>query len=239
MTPTTTSDNMPPAIAAAGPAAVIAWEAFLAAEGLKPTTRKLYRNRCLRFFTWLDQQGFGLAAVTRATVESYLDTTGIEDRVIYRTPLRRLFAVLMTHQAIPYDPLSLPTLAEMQAALRDLDPSAMHDNPEMLDAGVVLLAGLHFGTKDILPISSFTGVAPERVAEFAERLRASGIRTPDGETACQWGQEDGEIDLLIDILIAIGIVACASSDAGAVHDEQGTTAADSAPTAHPPRSNCP
>ena len=210
MTQDTTTDNIPPAIVSAGPAAGAAWAEFVAGDGLKPSTRKLYRNHARRFLAWLEPQGIGLAAVTRATVESYLDgqATCYQERMIYRTPLRRLFAVLLAHHAIPYDPLSLPPLEELKAAIRELAPPAMDDNPEMLDAGVVLLAGLHFGTSELMPISRFTGVAPERVAEFAQHLRANGVWTPDGKTAGMWDQEGGGIALLIDILVALGMVAC-------------------------------
>ncbi len=73
MTQDTAIDTVPPTIVSAGPAAGAAWAEFVAGDGLKPSTRKLYRNRARQFLAWLKPQGIGLAAVTRATVESYLD----------------------------------------------------------------------------------------------------------------------------------------------------------------------
>jgi hypothetical protein len=224
-----TTDDLPTAIAAAGPAAVAAWHDFTGAEGFRAATRDIYRRTALRFLRWLEPQGIGLAQVSAGVVERYLAEQGIapNSKVTYRTAVRRLFDALAARQAVPTnptdragggadDPLSLPTLTEMKAAIRDLDPSAMDDDPEMLDAGVVLLAGLHLGTGKIEPISRFTGVATERVAEFAERLRANGVWTPDGQTAGRWHQEGGEIALLIDILIALGMVECRPADDGVI-----------------------
>jgi transposase-like protein len=432
-------NDYPAIIAAAGPAAVAAWETFLAAEGLKASTRKLYRNRARQFLTWLESRGIGLPAVTPATVERYLDshTTGAHERLIRRAPLRRLFFTLIAADVIasnpagrtrarnnpsapdrappdaehrtvkstvieevlpddtaadgylerlrwpdgitcpscghghtyrlhtpgarrglykcaacarqftatvgtalagsklgprallialaslhggasllkasrragityrtaqqlrrliaehPQDPLiraisaaldglagpsaaaagaqpslsaqpppaladlktyvrelafdpieeddedfdalvarqavaenpddqagrgtddtletTPPSLDEMRAAIRELDPAAMDDAPDMLDAGLVLLAGLQLGTKKIRPISRFTRVPARRVEEFARRLRASGVWTPDGKTAFETDPREGDggkfgIELILYILVAVGMM---------------------------------
>lgn len=99
-----------------------------------------------------------------------------------------------------------PTLAEMKAAIRELDPPTMDDNPEMLDAGLVLLAGAYLGTKKLMPISRLTGVSPWRVAKFAKRLRANGVWTKDGMTNAEWNEEHGLVALLLDILVATGMM---------------------------------
>jgi hypothetical protein len=105
----------------------------------------------------------------------------------------------------------------------------MDNDPEMFDAGVVLLAGLRLGTGKLMPISRFTGVSPWRVAKFAKRLRANGVWTPDGMTACEWHEEGGWMALLCDILVATGITErCDAPDSATAEnapniDEPGLT----------------
>ncbi len=224
MTAASHGQDCPPAIIAVGSAACAAWDDFTAGGSICSTTRSLYRQAALRFLRWLESQDIGLAQVTPCLVERHLEELHVSrsSKTTYRTGIRRLLDALVAHHAIPPFPTtnaqaqpdnSLPPLAEMKAAIRELDPAGMDDAPDMLDAGVVLLAGLHLGTKNLKRLSRFTGVAPEHVAIFAERLRANGVWTCDGRTAGMWDQEGGEIALLLDILIAVGLVECCPAGA--------------------------
>src|SRR5262249_10165930 len=126
-------------------------------------------------------------------------------------------------------PEAAPTLAEMKEAIRELDPAAMDDDPEMLDAGLVVLAGLNLGTRRIMPISRFTGVPPRQVAEFAERLRANGVWSPEGKTALNAHDDGVDIELLLHILVATGMVECRPAYGPGAGDEPVLSAAGPSP----------
>jgi hypothetical protein len=211
----------PAAIATAGPAACEAWDRF-AGEKCSPSTRAVYQSTVRRFLRWIEPQGIGLAQVTGPAVERFLASLSVPPttRIQYRSSLRRFFNALVVRGVVTSNPADqagigdevppaegLPSLAELQAAIRELDPAGMAGDTEMLDAGVVLLGGLYFGTGKIMPISRYTRVPPRRVAEFAERLRANGVWTADGKTAARWADEEGGgVALLLDILVATGMV---------------------------------
>lgn len=229
-TPNIREQATPAAIAAAGPAALTAWEEFLGGEGLRPSSRNLYRQRAAQFLRWLGAQGLDLTQVTPALVASYLDgrSASPHSRMAYRTPLRRLFDCLVARQVIsqnptrtalvsravirsnpaavpPEEPRAPVSLDELKATVREVDPTLEEDS-ELFDAGLVLLAGAFLGTKYVMPISRFSGASPRRVAEFARRLRANGVWTTDGRTACRWEDEGGDVAFIIDVLIAAGMV---------------------------------
>jgi hypothetical protein len=243
--PSPAAPACPLAILAAGPAAQSAWAEFAFGGSFRPATRRCYRSVALCFLRWLEPQGIGLPTVAPEWVERFLDAQdiGAGRKSQYRTSLRRFFDTMAAHGVVAANPADqagrgqgdplgsagterqqtdhpekdedLPTLAELKEAIRELDPGAMDDNPEMLDAGVVLLAGARLGTSKLAPISRFTGISLRRVAAFAQRLRANGVWTADGKTAAQWGDEEGGwVALLIDILIAVGMVECRPPNGG-------------------------
>jgi hypothetical protein len=228
MTRDTTSDSIPPAIATAGPAACGAWADFVAGDGLQPSTRKLYRNRARQFLAWLEPQGIGLAAVTRATVESYLDgqATCDHERMIYRTPLRRLFDALAAHGAIPANPAgavrrsngrgvsagetstaadeAAPTLDDLKSVLFDLDH--ISEGSDYFRPGLVAMYPLVVGGMDIERIAAFTGLPPAEVELYAGRLRENGVWTPDGKVAVDFEDADSA-EAALNLVLIVGCAA--------------------------------
>jgi hypothetical protein len=203
-TGTSTASTAPQAITAAGPIARAAWEAFVTAGTLRASTRNVYRQTALRFLHWLEPQGIGLVEVTAPDVDRFLEALDITtaSRSLYRAALRRFFDALTAREVMAVNPADdakpgkaealsepvpvgadgaepPPTLDELKSMVRELDPGAIDDNPEMLDAGVVLLAGACLGTGKIAPICRFTRVHPRPVAKFAQRLRANSVWTAE------------------------------------------------------------
>src|SRR5262249_43967201 len=70
------------------------------------------------------------------------------------------------------------------------------------------------GNSELAPVSRFTDVPLTQVEEFAARLRAAGIWTEEGDTACSWSEGDGmgDVAFWLDVLIALGRVKKVSED---------------------------
>jgi hypothetical protein len=221
---TTTSDTIPPAIAASGPQARAAWEAFLAAEGLKVSTRRHYRSRALQFLAWLGPQ---LAAVTRATVESYLDTRpSPHERYLQQAALRRLFDALTDQGVLPANPArpgphaddqaasagetaaasdeAPPSLADLKAFLFDLDH--IGEGSEYYRPGLVAMSPLVVGGMATEQIAAFTGLPPVEVELYAVRLRQNGIWTPDGKVAVDF-DDPNSAEALLNLVLMVGCAA--------------------------------
>jgi hypothetical protein len=85
------------------------------------------------------------------------------------------------------------------------------EGPEEFDALLVMLTALLItnsdeGTEE--QMAKLTGVSPERVSEFARRLREAGIWVDggtDAETVNAWMEEEhGGLALFLDALVAVG-----------------------------------
>jgi hypothetical protein len=61
-------------------------------------------------------------------------------------------------------------------------------------------------------MSRRTRIPSRSVAEFAERLRADGVWTPDGRTACEWADEHGLLAFWMDVWVAQGLLERAPAD---------------------------
>lgn len=212
---------VPASITAAGAEAVAAWQEFVAEA--PPKSRQQYRQIAGTYLRWLEARGTPLLRVTPDAVADFLDRPVRQrtTRYAYATALRRLFAVMVRRGILPANPVyelrimrqaarrraSPLTPAELKGYVHELVLEPVEESSEEFAAALVLLAGVHLGTKRIMPVSRVTGVRPRLVAVFAERLRASGVWTDDGKTAGEWtNEESGRVAFWIDVLVAEGLV---------------------------------
>jgi hypothetical protein len=232
------TDERPPLIHAAGPEACAAWDEFVAGEGLKPSTQKLYRKQAVHFLRWLEAQSLGLAEVTPAHVASYLDSQGIcyQSWKIYRSRVRRLFALLVARRVLPSNPAkgkgigrstSVPVAApspELSAAmpaasetgerpptLADLktvlwELDHIREDSKYFRPGLVALYPLVVGGMDLQQIAAFTGIPLAEVELYAGRLRENGIWTPDDKIAVEFDDPASD-EAIVELALIIGCAA--------------------------------
>jgi hypothetical protein len=215
-TPSRDTDKRPPLICTAGPEACVAWDEFLAGEGLQASTRYQYRQHALHFLRWLEAQGVGLAQVTSAHLTSYLDTqhTTLSQRH-YRTPLRRLFALLVARHVLLSNPADVkrgkvgvppaPTLAGFRTLLWRLG-RITKDSP-WFRPGLVAMYPMVVGGMDPQQIAAFTGMPLPEVELYAGRLRANGIWTPDGKAIALDVADPTSAEAILDFVLMIGCAA--------------------------------
>jgi hypothetical protein len=176
----------------------------------------------------MEPRGIGLAEATPELVQRFLDEQGVSPATkgMYLVALRRFFDLLVARQAVPSNPAGQvrqpvsergrhdkpdrrapPTRDELKGYVRELALAPIEEGDEDFEPALVMLAGLCLGTRKVMPLSRLTGVAPRRVAEFAERLRANGVWTSDGKTACQWFDDDGgHLAFWLDAWVATGMM---------------------------------
>lgn len=98
------------------------------------------------------------------------------------------------------------TMASIKEAVRELDPALTDEGDETYRIAVLLLAGLNVGT-DYFALAAFTGEHVEWIAQIGERLRASGVWDEDGNTVCNWFDEDeGGVSFWLDVCVAKGFM---------------------------------
>lgn len=195
---TTRADDTPALIAAAGPEAVAAWQEFVPAGRLAPSTRAVYAGLARRFLEWLEARGGGLTRVTPDLVQEFLDAGRADaaTKQLYRRLLSRFFAALVTHGVVSENPAELlrtlwqarPPTAPLAGVVETLADQFARFSPverqATVDAAAVALA-LH-------EIHSFTGGAGGQAADVErcdEALRLgerygvmplAGAPSPDG-----------------------------------------------------------
>lgn len=127
---TTVADarNCPALLATAGPAAVAAWEGFVSNEHFAPTSRQINRQIAARFLNWLEGRGGELTQVTPALVQDFLDARDLlaTTKYHYRRALNLLFDSLVTHGALPGNPLT-ESLANQFARFTPVERQATVD----------------------------------------------------------------------------------------------------------------
>src|SRR5262249_41701644 len=145
---------------------------------------------------------------------------GPSTRPQYRTALRRFFAPFVARGVLSSNPAgprsargettirsACSTLSELKGFVHELALEPVYEDTEEFDAALILLACARLGTRRVMPLSRFTGVHPRQVAEFAERLRANGVWTADGKTACEWDHEEyGRLAFWTDVWVAEGLL---------------------------------
>src|SRR5262245_38435364 len=186
-------NDVPAAIRDAGEKATRAYLAFFAEKHIKPHTRSVYGNEVCRFFRWAEERRFSLDVLRREHVTEYLQAFSSKTRRSQAAcALRGLFRQLAEAQVVAGNLLP-DGRGERRRHRRRREFEkvvcsvvAEKGTPEF-QAGMVLLAGLLLENRELEPIAHFTNVALAKVEEFAARLRAAGIWTPEGYTACCWG----------------------------------------------------
>lgn len=98
------------------------------------------------------------------------------------------------------------TLGAIKREVRQMDPALRPGDDEYRTA-ILLLAGLQLGTKNLGALATFTQLPVQYVRVRAKRLRAAGVWTEDGLTACQWFDEGGGIAFWMDVCVAEGLMA--------------------------------
>ena len=74
------------------------------------------------------------------------------------------------------------------------------------EAALVLLSAVEIGCDDLQKLAEFSGVDLETIKEFEPRLRKAGVWREDGKTACEWFEEGGALALILDSMVALGLM---------------------------------
>jgi hypothetical protein len=201
----------PTTMAVAGAAARAVWSDFATGTGLAPGTIKNYRNAARMFLAWLQSRDIALSQVTRETVEAYLNLRDLcsHEKMVRRTPLRRLFRSLVAAGAIPFNPLDqsaekpegIGTLAELKAFLLELD--YIGEKSDSFRPGLVAMYPVVVGGMDSHQIAAFTGIPLEEVELYTSRLRSNGIWTPDGKIVVDFDDPASD-EAIVNLVLIIG-----------------------------------
>ncbi|MBA4067191.1 MAG: integrase [Isosphaera sp.] len=131
--------DCPPAVAAAGAPAVVAWEEFFDAQIRNPHTRALYRRAVVRFLRWLGDrpEPVPLPAITPGMVGRYFDAHpgGVPTRKAELAALRRFFDVLVTRHVVVLNPAA-SVRGERYRAVEGLTPEITPDQVRRLFASL-------------------------------------------------------------------------------------------------------
>jgi hypothetical protein len=102
----------------------------------------------------------------------------------------------------------MEAIEDYRRAIHEDNPG-MDEQSMMFQAALVMLTGTVAGNKNLSRLSNLTGVPYSRVAQFAKRLRAAEVWTPDGDTYMEvrWDAPDeGTFAFYLDVAIATGKV---------------------------------
>lgn len=217
--------SVPAIIAAAGEDAVQHYRAFFHQESLRPSTRQLYGSIIRRFFRWAEKRGLALETICTSDASAFCDEVCCDSTANYLSAIRSLFRHFETtgvlvasfsetlgkrsakdHQERKTRPRV--SLAELKEMLLELDES-WENEPELFQAGLVLLSPLSLGTTDPEAISRFSGVPLPLVQEFAGRLLANGCWTAGAKIAVSsFDPVEGGVCLILNVLVAVGLAEC-------------------------------
>jgi hypothetical protein len=102
-----------------------------------------------------------------------------------------------------------PTIQEIRAEVRAMDPHLKPWNPSFKSA-VLLLSLLVVGPDDITTLASFSRLPRSFVETRVARLRANGIVTAEGKVAAAWFDTAGAEAFWLDVCVAEGLMKRAS-----------------------------
>lgn len=101
-----TTDRLPLAVAALGPAATFAWDEFFSGRLRNRHTRLAYERSVRRFLAWLEPKGIELPRITPGMVGAYFDQHkgNIPSKKLELAALRAWFDCLVNRHVVVLNP---------------------------------------------------------------------------------------------------------------------------------------
>ncbi|WP_231933212.1 tyrosine-type recombinase/integrase [Botrimarina mediterranea] len=179
-------DDAPPLIAAAGAAAVFAWEEFLYAAVRNPHTRRSYERASRRFLTWADATRKPLHRITPADVGHYLDglTGSAASKKVYLAAIRHLFDRLVQRHAVALNPAASVrgdrhsvvegrtpeiTVAQARQLLASIDDRRLIGLRDRAAIAVLIYTAARVGAVARLRIDDFCEMGDQFCLSFSEK----------------------------------------------------------------------